>query len=823
MKNKSIEILTLFPYVKSPSNLQFHYHLGAGYIHAFLGKKGISSKFYIQGTARSLEELAVDILNQHPRIIGFTCYDANYYIIKLISRALKKNDGNIFILIGGPTATFSDRLIMRDAPSIDVCVRGEGEYTTLELIRCLKDKTPLHQVKGITFREKGRIVRTEDRPLIKSIEDMPSPYLSGTIPPSEGTKLGILTSRGCSQNCIFCLFAAISRKSVRFYSIHRITAELSLIAQHTKKKKLVKIYDDSFSTDPNRVRELCRIINDKGLSQHFDFWCETRADSVDRELLEILYQSGFKQISFGLESASPEILRRIKKVSKVPPGKNDLGPEKQFIQKVKENTTIAKEIGFQVDLSIILGLPGETLEQGKKTLDFVKQAAPDAYSHNILSVHPGTELFRSHMKYHLKVKTMLPYGGFYQTLHNYDTSGIKALDNAIITSSIRFIARIAGGHPGHLTSTPPTSVILDHNDRGMTGRTLPSLVFSWLRGVVHFGTNLFLQSSVLNNDIYLEYRRKMVLNHIPFYTLFFLRQRRQDDDYRFSFNNYPVSYDLLSTPFSNPSRKIDDKIRELVLLTLDTPGDLEKFISLSSEASRNGKLMLWRSVLNSVYTIEDGCRWNCIDCPASSLSKIIIENDLNIRPCKHGKPIGKVGENFNRLKKKINKRWQSEIEKRGCHRCPVKDSCSKCLFPHPVDTAQYCRIRKSNPYLPEIIQLLEITRQVPFPKQKSKESIHMWVFQVPGKKKKHHLKTSLKALAIGENYYIHDSSIHKTRPVSKTVMEILLGLMQGKSKHEISRDMAARYHLKIETMTKSMEKVMAMCAQHGYLTGSKSR
>jgi len=278
-----MDFLTIFPHMGFPSRVSFTYHLGMGYIHAYLKTKGIDSAFYIQDRPLYPKKIVEDILDENPRMIGFNCCDTNYYIVKLLTQGLKKAGCKNPIVVGGPTATFTDQLIMEDNPAIDICVRGEGEQTVFELFQGLFNKTPLHRVKGITFREKGKIIRTRDRPLINSIDEMPSPYLTRTIPPQMAGELGILTARGCSHSCTYCLFSAMSRRTVRFYSIERIMAELSMVSQYVPGKTLIKIYDDSFSIDPGRVMELCRRIREEGLSRYFDFWCETRADSVDRE------------------------------------------------------------------------------------------------------------------------------------------------------------------------------------------------------------------------------------------------------------------------------------------------------------------------------------------------------------------------------------------------------------------------------------------------------------------------------------------------------------------------------------------------------------
>ena len=192
-QNNSPEILFLFPSFKEMILIDFiiDYHLGAAYILAYLKKMDICAKQFIQREPVDLPALVEKIIDQKPKIVGFTCYETNYYFIKLISQALKKKNSSLIFIAGGPTATFSDELVMQDNPAIDICVRGEGEYTVYELVTQLKKSHDVSKIEGITYRLSGKIIRTQDRPLItnghkgQELDIVPSPYLSSIFPIEE--------------------------------------------------------------------------------------------------------------------------------------------------------------------------------------------------------------------------------------------------------------------------------------------------------------------------------------------------------------------------------------------------------------------------------------------------------------------------------------------------------------------------------------------------------------------------------------------------------------------------------------------------------------
>ncbi len=223
-----------------------------------------------------------------------------------------------------------------------------------------------------------------------ALDSTPSPYVSGIL--CDG-RVGVLSGRGCTHHCQYCCFAALGRKTLRLHSTDRVLAELECIAERQKragKTYVVPIHDDTFTLVPERAKRLCQAIIDRELKLVLS--CITRADTIDEELLILMRAAGFVSLAFGLESAVPSVLRATGKVR--PPGfpSPDFGPEKRFLEQVKQSVCKAKDLGFNVGVSIILGLPTESAEDGAATLRFVKELPVDFYMHNFLWVFPGTPL-----------------------------------------------------------------------------------------------------------------------------------------------------------------------------------------------------------------------------------------------------------------------------------------------------------------------------------------------------------------------------------------------------------------------------------------------
>ena len=252
-------MVTFFPAYADESftNISFKWHLGSAYIIANAREHGYRVSQFVAKQPLTLDEAIDGLCKQHPSIIGVTCYDVNYYFAAMICRQIRQRRPDIVIVAGGPSATFSDQFILGRDNGIDICVRGDGELASLELIDAVRDSTDFGSIPGISFRRGETVVRNADRDLLTSgvrgreLDDLPSPYLTGALPVSEN--LGLLTSRGCVYHCTYCNFSSMSRWQVRYHSVDRVVAELGAISELTTPDQVVPIQDDTFTLDLNRI------------------------------------------------------------------------------------------------------------------------------------------------------------------------------------------------------------------------------------------------------------------------------------------------------------------------------------------------------------------------------------------------------------------------------------------------------------------------------------------------------------------------------------------------------------------------------------------
>lgn len=677
------DIIFVFP---PPYNeYVFSSHLGAGYIRSYLQQHSIETNQFMTSQKMPLSDVAAKILSQKPEIIGFTCYDGNYPHVRFLTKMLKKKNPHLTIILGGPTATFSYQTIMEHTPEIDICVRGEGEQTVLELMQKCDD---LESIKGITFRSpSGELVSTPKRPFVSGgkkgaeLDILPSPYLTGVISPTSRT--GILTSRGCVYHCTYCNFSIMFSHTIRYHSLTRVVEELKVIDNHWKsaKNKLIPIHDDIFSLNVKRAKLLCQKIIDEGISLPLSL--ETRADHCDRELLFLMRDAGVKSINFGLESASLKVLRTIKKC----PHK-----EQQFLDQIRKSVRWAKEAGMTTSVSVIFGLPEEGIKEAKKTLHFVKKLQVDEYLHNVLQICAGTELFNTREKYGLDVH-FSPYILPYVTNHAYDVTTIPHLPHARLRSefsswkkkyynALSYHKDWAGNGYGYLLiQQMPDN--LGEFCTWLKRISLPSLsCFDYRKGITK-------RAGAENFAL-------LVQNGVPVGSYCIVTQQEPH-----LISATPWAEFKLSVP-EIPFSQYDLKSHRL--FTLEKSQDVTALADFLNTYIDNGILSF--SVKDMPGILVNACRWREHACPALFGGVLVIDGN-NVLSCYNGKEIGKVGDDLYTLSTVLSRIYNEKKKKRECKSCSAKNECSHCLFLDYFSSNEFCALKRAYPHVSQVITIYE--------------------------------------------------------------------------------------------------------------------
>jgi radical SAM superfamily enzyme YgiQ (UPF0313 family) len=259
------------------------------------------------------------------------------------------------------------------APDIDYIVIGAGEYILLELIEHLEKGDKLGDIKGLAYKEKGRIIINEPRPFIKDLDELPDPAWH-LVDVSKYWDITLSTSRGCPFNCTFCYNGAFHKNYRAELSAERIVAQI----EHLQKRygtQYIKIWEDNFTFNRKRLRRFCQLLIDNKLKVKWD--TEARA-SLDEEDIALMARSGCVSVGLGMESGSQRILDFIKKDTNV------AEMEKAFWLLVKHK--------IMPRLYIMVGLPTETLEDFRLTNDLLERLDHPPYTYMRYTPYPGTTL-----------------------------------------------------------------------------------------------------------------------------------------------------------------------------------------------------------------------------------------------------------------------------------------------------------------------------------------------------------------------------------------------------------------------------------------------
>lgn len=272
-------------------------------------------------------------------------------------------------------------------PALDFVVRGEPEYTFKELVQTLgtlgptEEEPDLSQILGLGWRRNGEVVVNADRPFVESLDDLPMPLHhllpleKYRIPLVKGAYTFIVTSRGCTAGCTYCIKHVSYQWSVRVRSPEKIVEELHILNRLGIRS--VHMYADLFTVSREQVVAICKLIIRDGLKIRWT--CNSRVDYVDAEMLDLMGKAGCWMISWGIESGNELILKNARK-----------GADPR---KAARALTWAKQAGIKNWGYFIIGLPGETEETIRDTINLSKKLPLDLALFHVAAPYPGTPFF----------------------------------------------------------------------------------------------------------------------------------------------------------------------------------------------------------------------------------------------------------------------------------------------------------------------------------------------------------------------------------------------------------------------------------------------
>ncbi len=367
------------------------------YLAGYLEREGYNIRIF-DGQVETMSASTIEsrVREFSPDIVGITCMTPMVTETHLVAEVVKGMDPSISVVVGGIHPTILPNDVISD-PNIDVIVRGEGEATFQELIEVLPDGD-LRGITGITFMDGDEVVSTGNRELVDDLDLLPMParHLVNyegyhQVPDAVFAEplREILTSRGCPFRCIFCSARMMSGYKYRYHSPERVLEEVDLLVNKYGARQIAAL-DDNFVVDRQRTVDICEGLIRKGYHKKVVWTAAARGDQVDLELLKLMKKAGFALLSYGVETGVPRLLEMIQK--------------NETMEQIQQAVTWTREAGLKTRGTLILGLPTETIEDSRATIEWAKTLKLDFAKFSLATPYPGTVLFDIAVKQGMEVK-----------------------------------------------------------------------------------------------------------------------------------------------------------------------------------------------------------------------------------------------------------------------------------------------------------------------------------------------------------------------------------------------------------------------------------
>ncbi len=348
-----------------------HSSLAVWYLRASVDK--ISDAQVMQRTINEdVQAIIHDIIEERPDVLGVSCYIWNMNVVKKIIPQIRQCLPHAIIVLGGPEVSFNVQDVLREIPSVDYVISGEGERPFYEFVRALsKNSIDICEIDGLCYR--GNI-----RPPHRSKDDPPSPYTEHYFRDLNARIAYMESSRGCPFSCSYCLSGAVG--NVRFFDIERVKRDIDLLSKSGT--QTIKFIDRTFNCNEKHASDIIRHIIAKnpvydGVRYHF----EMAGDIMTQDFVRLLCSApkGLFQIEVGVQSFNEKTLEAVNRKT-------------NFERLLSNLTEIIASQNVHVHVDLIAGLPFESFDSFALGVDTLLMLSPHMIQLGVLKLLHGSTL-----------------------------------------------------------------------------------------------------------------------------------------------------------------------------------------------------------------------------------------------------------------------------------------------------------------------------------------------------------------------------------------------------------------------------------------------
>jgi anaerobic magnesium-protoporphyrin IX monomethyl ester cyclase len=327
------------------------------------------------------------VRDNKPAFIGITCTTSSFFDGVRIVKMAKEELPEIFAVFGGAHISALKTKILEDHECIDFTVIGEGEQTISELIK--SQGRDVEKIEGIIYRAPdGSVIFNGYRKTRLVLDDLPFPAYEKLVGYPEAYKLPIfnyptspnsscISSRGCPYSCSYC-DRSVFMKSFRFNSAQYLYEHLKYLKERFGVRH-INFYDDQFTFNRKRVEEFTSKVIDNSLGMTFN--CAVRAEHIDYELLKQMKAAGCWMVSLGIETGDENLLSQHR--------------QNANLEMLADKIRLIKKAGIRTKGLLMMGLPGESEQSIKKSMDYVFSLPIDDFNLTKFTPFPGSPIYEN--------------------------------------------------------------------------------------------------------------------------------------------------------------------------------------------------------------------------------------------------------------------------------------------------------------------------------------------------------------------------------------------------------------------------------------------
>ena len=341
------------------------------------------------------EQIIQEVEKFAPQVVGISCiFSAELPVMAEICRNVKKLSKDIITVTGGTHPSFLPEDSFRRAPDLDFIIKSEGELSFQELLLALEKGSPLEKVDGLAWKENGRVSSTNKTRWVENLDQLPFPardllpmeaYFKINVPfmfySKHPRNVSFCSSRGCPFKCAFCSSCNYWGNRVRYRSVENVLAEMRELKDRFQVREL-KFEEDNLLLNKGRAKKLFRAM----IEEKFEFYWNMPNGAyimslLDEELVRLMKESGCYEVILAFESGCQEVLDKI--IHKP----LDLSKTERVIKNLRDND-------IDIHAFFIVGFPGETREQIKRTFRFARTVGLDKGYVFMFNPLPGSALYQ---------------------------------------------------------------------------------------------------------------------------------------------------------------------------------------------------------------------------------------------------------------------------------------------------------------------------------------------------------------------------------------------------------------------------------------------